>query len=286
LFEFRAFHWMFGLSMKIISLLALAVLSSTALAEQPQRTEAPARIDVQQLTKQAAVMDNVVVPLPSEIFQILDKLGRPVWSDVLRPVKARPTGESEQIALLLGTVIAEGFIAVEAENAADVKNIGNSVRNLAKAMGVEKAVIKRANAIIEAADKKAWPQVRKELDGALSDVKVAMAELKSEPLSQLVSLGGWLRGTEALTQVVMRDYTKDRAGLLHQPVLVDSFDQRINGMDKRMKDNPLVAKIRAALAEIRPLMGTDDSNISEKTVKEIGALTERVVQAINAKANQ
>jgi len=33
-------------------------------------------------------------------------------------------------------------------------------------------------------------------------------------------------------------------------------------------------------------MGTDDSNISEKTVKEIGAIAQRLVQAINAKANQ
>lgn len=272
--------------MKKTFLLALAALSSAALAEQPQRTEAPAHIDVKELTKQAGVVDEVVVPLPSEIFRILDKLGQPNWSDVLRPVKARPTGEKEQIALLLGTVIAEGFIAVEAQNAPEVKNIGNSVRNLAKAIGVEKAVIKRANAIIDAADKKTWPQVRKELDGALFDVKAAMIEMNSQPLAQLVSLGGWLRGTEALTQVVQRTYTKDGAGLLHQPVLVENFDQKINGMDKRMKENPLVGKVRAALAEILPLMGTDDSNISEKTVKEIGAIAERVVQAINAKANQ
>ena len=244
---------MFGPFMKKTLLVAAVALSSVAVAEQPQRSEPPARIDVQQLTKQAGVVDNVVVPLPSEIFQVLDKLGnKPSWADVLRPVKARPTGDKEQTALLLGTVIAEGFVAVEAENAAEVKNIGNTVRNLAKAMGVEKAVIKRANAIIETADKKEWMQVRKELDGALFDVKTAMIELNSEPLSQLVSLGGWLRGTEALTTVVQRTYTKDGAGLLHQPVLVDHFDRRIEAMEGRMKNQPLVARVRKGLVEIRP----------------------------------
>jgi hypothetical protein len=277
---------MFGTFMMKTFLLTMAALGSVALAEQPQRTEAPAKIDVQQLTKQAGVVDNVVVPLPSEIFAILDKLGRPRWAEVLRPVKASPTGGKEHIALLLGTVIAEGFIAVEAENTAEVKNIGNTVRNLAKALSVEKAVIKRANAIIDTADKKQWEQVRKELDGALFDVKEAMMELNSEPLSQLVSLGGWLRGTEALTQVVQRDFSKDGSGLLHQPVLVQHFDGRINSMDKRMKEHPLVVKVRAGLNEIRPLMGTDDSNISEKTVKDIGAVAERLVRDINAKANQ
>src|SRR5688572_14884250 len=102
--------------MKKTLFLAFAAVASTALAEQPQRTEPPARIDVQQITKQAGVVDNVVVPIPSEIFQVLDKLGNPAWAAVLREVKARPSTEKEQTALLLGTVIAEGFIAVEAEN--------------------------------------------------------------------------------------------------------------------------------------------------------------------------
>ena len=281
LVEFGTFLRMFGSSMKKIFFLALAVISSTALAEPP-----PQRIDVQKLTGQAAVVENVVVPLPSEIFQILDKLGKPNWTDVLRPGKASPSSEPEQTALILGTIVAEGFIAVEAENASAVRDIGNSVRNLSKALGVEKAVVKHANAIIEAADKKDWAQVRKELDGVLADVKTAMIEMNSEARSQLVSLGGWLRGTEALTQVVQRNYTKDGAGLLHQPVLVDHFNARINAMDKRMKTNPLVVKAQQGLMEIRPLMGTGDADISEKTVKEIGAIAERLVQAIGAKPNK
>ncbi len=261
-------------------LLALAVATTTAVAEPPQR------IDVQKLTDQAGVVENIIVPLPSEIFLILDKLGKPNWSDVLRMERASPSASPEQTALVLGTVIAEGFIAVEAENANAVRDIGNSVRNLSKALGVEKAVVKRANAIIEAANKKNWPQVRKELDGALDDVKDAMVLMNSEDQAQLVSLGGWLRGTEALTDVVQRDFSREGAGLLHQPLLVKHFEQRISGMSEKVKDSPLVQKVKAGLVEIRPLMGTGDADISEKTVKEIGAIAERLVGAINPKPNK
>lgn len=268
--------------MKKTFFLALAVFTSTALAEPP-----PQHIDVQKFTGPTAVVENVVVPLPSEIFQILDKLGKkPNWSEVLRPVKASPSVDPEQTAFVLGTVVAEGFIAVEAENPSAVREIGNTVRNLSKALGVEKAVVKHANAIITAADKKDWMNVRRELDGVLADVKKAMSLMNSEARSQLVSLGGWLRGTEALTQVVQRNYTKDGAGLLHQPVLVDHFTTQINAMDKKMKSNPLVEKALEGLKEIRPLMGTGDADISEKTVKEIGAIAEKLVQAIGAKPNQ
>ena len=267
--------------MKNALCLALTAFAATALAETP------ARIDVSKLPQQTRMIDDVVVPVPSEIFGVLDKLGRPNWSAVQREEasSSKPIGDSAQVALLLGTVIAEGFIAVEAEDAVEVKKIGNAVLTLAQAIGVRKAVLKRSNSIIRYADKKDWGAVRKELDGALSDVKAAMLELKSEQLSQLVSLGGWLRGTEALTAVVSKTYTKDGAELLHQPLLLDTFEKQIVNMDPKIKANPVVAKVQKGLLEIRPLVGVNDgANISEKTVNEIGAIAAGIVKTITTKA--
>ena len=158
--------------------------------------------------------------------------------------------------------------------------------NLAKALGVGKEVTKRTNSILGFADKSDWAGVRKELDGALSDVKAAMIKLDSEPLSQLVSLGGWLRGTEALTTVVSKSYTKDGAELLHQPVLLDYFEKRIANMKPKFKGNPAVTKVQKGLIDIRPLMGqSDGTEISEKTVKEIKAIAEDLVKTIGEKVN-
>jgi hypothetical protein len=174
---------------------------------------------------------------------------------------------------------------VEAENAEEVKRIGKSVLSLSEAIGVKKAVQRRSQSIIESAENKEWNKVRRELDGALSDVKEAMSELKSEELSQLVSLGGWLRGTQALTQVVRRNFTKDGAELLHQPILLDYFDKRISSMTPR-RQTPLVLRVRQGLIEIRPLMGIAEGvEISEKTVRQIGEITDLLIQSIGSKAN-
>ncbi|HEX8295507.1 MAG TPA: hypothetical protein VF593_04365 [Chthoniobacteraceae bacterium] len=263
-----------------LSVLALTALTSVSLAEPP------ATINISQLPQQAQLIDKVVVPVPSEIFAVLDKIDRPVWTEVQRPGAAnvKPTGEQAQIALLLGTVIGEGFIAVEAEDTEAVKNIGRCVLTLAKAIGVEKSVLKRSNSIIAAAGRKDWVGVRKDLDRALSDVQGAMTELKSEQLSQLVSLGGWLRGTEALTAVVSRKYNPDGAELLHQPVLLDYFEKRLASMPPKIKANPVVTKVQQGILNIRPLIGTDNgSKISEKSVKEIGTIAEDLVKSINSK---
>ncbi len=57
-----------------------------------------------------------------------------------------------------------------------------------------------------------------------------MNEVHDEKLSQLVSLGGWLRGTEVLTAVVNKRFSNDGAELLHQPDLLIYFEQRLAGM--------------------------------------------------------
>jgi len=246
-----------------------------AMGQEPKQ-----HIDVGKLPQQATLVEDVIVPVPSEVFGVLDKLGSPNWHDVLRSELPPVPGARPETALLLGDVIAEGFIAVEAQDPEQVKKIGRSVLDLSAAMGVRKAVIARSNAIIEAADKKDWPRTRTELDGALQDVKQAMDELHDEELAQLVSLGGWLRGTEALTQVVNRNYTKDSAGLLHQPALLDYFDRRLAHMTPRLKDNEVVAKIQKRLPEIRPLIGEADSDISRQSVEQIRDIVHDLVSVI------
>ena len=263
--------------MKKVLIAALVALSPAVFAEVPKKITLPA---------QSTVIEDVVVPVPSEIFNVLDRLGPVHWGSVQRPGKTMtsPIGDQPQTALLLGAVIGEGFIAVEAKDADQVKQIGKSVLNLAKYFNVQSVVVKRSNSIISSADKEDWPGVRRELDGALQDVKTAMSELKSEQLAQLISLGGWLRGTEALTAVVKKSYSKDGAELLHQPLLLDHFEKRLAGLKPKFKEDPVVAKVQKALLDIRPLIGlTEGSDISEKSVKEINEIISNLIKSIHSK---
>jgi hypothetical protein len=264
--------------MKFLPLFAVSFAFTAVVSAEP-----PQHIDVDKLPGQATLVDNVVVPVPSEIFSVLDKLGSPNWHEVLRPTKAAPAPERAQTALLLGTVIAEGFIAVEAQEGEEVKKIGRAVLKLAAAIGVQKSVIARSNAIIEGADKKEWVRVRTELDGAQQDVKRAMTELQDEQLAQLVSLGGWLRGTEALTAVVKKNFSHEGSELLHQPTLLEYFNRRLAGLDKRLKSNEVVGKIEKRLPEIKPLIGDANQEISSKAVDQINEITSDLVKSINSK---
>ena len=261
--------------LKPVAAALLLAASSGLHAEQ-----APESIDLS--TFPAKAIDNVVVPVPSEVFLVLDKLGNPNWRGELRESLGRQSGNRAQVALLLGTVIAEGFVAVEAEDPERVKDIGRRVLALSKAINVEKAVLERSKSITDKADIKDWKSVRKEFDGALHDVKNAMQELGDDDLAQLVSVGGWIRGTEVLTSIVRKSYTPDGAELLHQPALLNYFSRKLETLsNKRLASDDLVARIRKMLAAIRPLIGDEDgAEIPPENVKKIHQLTRDIVVSI------
>src|SRR6187200_1778143 len=233
--------------------------------------QAPQHININQLS---TTVEDVVVPLPNEIFGALNKLGAVNWKEHVRSDKGPNFTERPRIALLLGAVIADGFIAVQAQDAPTVKDIGQRVLALAKGIGVGNSITPHAKAIIEEADKRNWANVRQELDRTQNSVQQAMNEVHDEKLSQLVSLGGWLRGTEILTSVVTKRYSADGAELLHQPDLLSYFESRLQAMPEfNLK---LLQDIHGALSEVRPLVDVGNAPIPAASVKKINEITTRL----------
>jgi hypothetical protein len=224
-----------------------------------------------QLPPQAKQLEGVVVPVPKEIFRSLDEFRGANWSAVQRPEVARwkSHGDQVQIAILLGVEIAEGFIAMEAKDSAEVKNIGNAVLKLARALGVEKSALRRSRSIMEDADNNEWGAARREWDSVFFDLQSGMIEIKSKELAQLVSLGGWLRGTEALSALVLQKYSPERSALIRQPILVDYFEKQLRAMSSDIQARPVVKKLLQGVQTIRPLTESQNGPMSEETVRKV-----------------
>jgi len=256
-----------------ISLLIFAGLAVSVFAQKPSDQSG-------HLPSQARKVEGVVVPVPKEIFHSLDEFRDANWRAVQRTevVRWKSHGDQFQIAILLGVEIAEGFIAMEAEDSTEVKNIGNAVLTLARGLGVEKSALRRSRSIVEYADKNEWTAARKEWDGVFSDLQSGMIEIKSKELAQLVSVGGWLRGTEALSALVLQNYSPERAELMRQPVLLDYLEKDLLGLNSEVKKRPIVAKMVGGIRRIRMLIQNENGPPTKKTVSEIDAICEELVR--------
>jgi hypothetical protein len=82
---------------------AAAILAAAATIGLLAAQQGPETIDLEAFPAQS--IDEVVVPVPSEVFVVLDKLGNPNWRREMRESLGKQTTNRAQVALLLGTVI-------------------------------------------------------------------------------------------------------------------------------------------------------------------------------------
>ena len=103
------------------------------------------RLPADQLAK-AIRNDSISIPTPGELFAALSKPGKPNWSGQYRGPMPMTYRNRAQIALNLGGLIADGFVAIEAKDSQQVKNIGSDIIKLAKALGVSENLLSRCGA--------------------------------------------------------------------------------------------------------------------------------------------
>lgn len=265
--------WLTFSPLALVLAVCLSIPSPMLLAQEP-----PQKIDVSKINTR---VDDVVIPVPSEIFNALDKLGgNPNWKGEIAPISKAHYNQRAELGLLLGTVIANGFIAVQAKDPDKVKDVGRRVLELSKSLGVEEEVKSHCNSINEAAGDGKWEAIRSEFDKTQSSVRAAMEKIRSKEVAELISVGGWMRGTDALTSLIRKSYSADKSELLHQPELVSTFNNQLRNLkDARIKSNPMVVKVQEALKTIQPLI--ESSDLDQKSVEKINAVTSDLLKTIS-----
>ena len=232
-----------------ICIAALFCLAGASLAVAAQ----PAPLPPDQLAN-AIKTDALTIPTPGELFAALEKPGKPDWAGQYRTPIPMTYRNRAQIALNLGGLIADGFIAVQAQDSQQVKNIGTDIIKLAKALGVSENVLSRGNSINEFAENSEWDTLHEELEATQNEVKASMQTHRDQDLVILVSLGGWIRGTQAVSAAVLKNYDEGSAKVLRQPAVVSFIKTRINDISPDLRNEALVKSVSEQLTGIEKLV--------------------------------
>ncbi len=229
------------------------------------------------------VIDEVVVPVPSEVFTVLDKLGDPDWKAEVSTTLKPNFSERTDVALLLGATVADGFIAVQAEDKKAVEDVGRNVLSLARSLGVEDDVVRHCQAIDDAAGAAQWDTVRHELDATQATVRARMKQMQDGALAECISVGGWLRGTQVITAVIGKTFSTERAELLYQPDLAEYFNDALEEMLVKAKNPAKLKDIANGLTRVRELMDNGGGDITAPAVSEMNTVTAALVRKITTK---
>ncbi len=229
----------------------------------------------------AIQIESVSIPTPGEFFAAINKIDRPNWSQLARNSLVTNSTSRPQIALNLGTRVADGFIAVEAQDGQQVKNVGKDIIDLAKGIGVSQSILARGNSISDFAENNEWNSLKEELEATENEVKLQMAEQKDDELITLVSVGAWIRGTQAASIVISANYQPEAAQLLRQPDIVDYLVERLDALPERIKSDELVKSVQTGLNTLRGLIATEPGTpLTKETVEEVRRETTSLIEKI------
>lgn len=261
-----------------VCLSAFLGLAACASAEAPS----PPPLDEEQL-RSAEFLGDLSIPSPGELFAAFGKTGKPDWGTHFRNPPPPSLVTRPIIALNLGALIAEGFLAAEAQDRQQVKNVSREIKLLAKSLGLEQEFVGRNNSIADFADSRRWDALDEELEAVQSEFAASMNAHRDNDLVTLMWLGCWLRSMEIITAHLAADYTPEAAKILRQPAVGEFFTARLDALPEKLKTIPVLAEVHRRLPALgKALALPPETPLSTEAVRDLASLTTGMLNLISA----
>lgn len=197
----------------------------------------------------ALFLDALSIPSPGEVFAALTAECHPNWVTLVTPATAPMTSDRTQLALTLGVLAANGYIAVAAQDGQQVKNVGREMMTVAKSLGVSENLMGRGNSLMEFAANSAWDSLSAELEATEQEIRTTMIGQKDRHLVTLSSVAAWLRGLEITTQILLASDQLKGVDVIRQPTLARHLASELELLPERMNKGGLLTKARQTLLD-------------------------------------
>lgn len=250
-----------------------AISFAGCLPLRAQDPAAPANDDHQ---REELGINPYTAPEAEEVFQQLDDVKPLPFDKLKRDAPQTVHAGREQMGLIFGGMVADGFLIVSCEKKNLIEELGRALLRQAKSLGVGERVIRHSASLTELGKRGDWSAMRKELTDTQADVEHAMIELKDQKMAHLVSLGGWLRGLEISAGAVDVDYSAERARGLWQRDLINYYAEEMKTLPPALAHDALFEKVRAGVEAIRGIL--DKAPPDQMSHEEVTALHEAARQ--------
>lgn len=226
--------------------------------------------------EKALFKTNVIVPAPSEIIMALDMLSDVKWKEVVTYDKSTNYSDNYKIALNLGVRVAQGFIAIQAQDRKNTGEMFRICRDLAENFGAKSEMFVNEQQIIKLLDENNWTELRSILDDIHLKVKDEMYKYDPD-FVELASVGGWMEGLHIVSKALKSNYSPDASVILYQPELIQYFSEAVKNIKTGNSNNPEVKEIAVMMPEIGRLCEVGSGNpIPSENVARLYEISSRI----------
>jgi hypothetical protein len=277
-------HDLLFCTVMLISLRTLSIflfLVQLGYAFGSKKNSPPSSLNTGQM-QGALYVDALSVPSPGEFFASINKVSRPNWTTLDHGGNAPVTTNRAQLALAIGVFVTNGFIAVEAQDGQQVKNMGRDMMALSKALGVSQTILSRGNNLVDFADDDQWDPLRNELEATENEVKSTMLGQQDHYLITLISAGSWLREIEIASEIIVNHYSQRGAALLQEPALAFHLASELESLPEKLRTDPLVLNVKETLNHLATLQKKEPYGLTKEDLGVLQLEIKKIVASISA----
>ncbi len=206
-------------------------------------------------------LNDLTTPSIRRVFIVVKGLG-PLPPHLLPPTSTstfRLPVDRAELALSLGSLIADGFFLVEARKAPALETLAERVHAHCTALGTGQRVIRHAKALLDSAAAGSWEALEHELAATQREVEAELIALRDVDAVQLISFGGWIRAFDLATALLEADYSPVRADLLLRLDVVEYYLDSLQYLEPGLQERPSMRTLQTHLDELMPaLSGTGE----------------------------
>ena len=263
--------------MRLFPLLILSIYAPFAFAQEKPKIPLDL-LENQEFLDEYGV-NEFTAPSIAKVFDELEKVAPLTYNSDHLKIHERLPLDRSRLALRLGTLIADGFIAVQTGNADDVPDIASHISRYAKALGAGERVKKHVSSLLEFAQAKDLVNLKRALSATQLDVESELASLRDPDLSHLISLGGWLQALHSASSSVNAKFTPEKGVTLFREDIADYYSESIGGLNPEISGRPYIKKMRELLHGLRNAMVLDiDTKPTAKQVAEVNEVAIELAQ--------
>jgi hypothetical protein len=199
-------------------------------------------------------INDFTTPSIRKLFDELDKLGTLPYEILRRDHESRPPPDRSKLALTLGVLIADGFLAVQCEKVDELEPVGKAILDYARAIGAHDRVSKHAKSLLEGSLLGNWSGLRMELAATQADVEAEMVLLRDSEIAHLISLGGWIRAFQIASTTTGESYTPEKTRTLGRSDIIDYYLSGLEDLHPSLQEKEHIKQLREGIASVRDLV--------------------------------
>ena len=232
----------------------LVAAACTLAASTVQAQDIPEDLLGDEHVREEFGINDFTTPSIRKLFDELDKLGTLPYEILRRDHDVRPPPDRSKLALSLGVLIADGFLAVQCEKVDELEPVGKAILDYARALGAHDRVSKHAKSLLEGSLLGDWSRLRMELAATQADVEAEMVLLRDSEIAHLISLGGWIRAFQIASTTADESYTPDKTRTLGRTDIIDYYLTGLADLHPSLQEREHIVKLRSTITSVRDLV--------------------------------